>query len=409
MSHKLVFVLGHQREELEKTLQNLVDRSCEIHFAVQAEQKGTADAVKVALKKLETLVGDPDIFIMGADAVLLKRESVEAFKAHHEKTKSILSVMTAHLHSPNSYGRIIRNSQGGLEKIVEAKDASADQLNISEFNAGFYLIKLSALREALNDVSDQNQSKEFYLTDIVEFSRKRSWLTSTVTIDATEAYGVNTQLDLALATRVLQQRINEFWMKEGVHIVDPATTWIDPDVRFESDVRLEPGVILKGKSLLKMGSEIRAYSVIESSEIGAHSIVGPFARLRSGTILENDVHIGNFVEIKKSRLKKGVKAGHLAYLGDSEIGHDTNIGAGTITCNFDGFSKHSTIIEDGVFIGSNTSLVAPVKVGRGAMVGAGSVITKDVSANALAVERSEQRNIENKAERLRSKKKPSRI
>lgn len=404
MSKQIVFVVGHQREELEKCIRDLSERSTELHFAVQAEQKGTADAVKVALEKLAAMSGDPDIFIAAADAVLLKRESVEAFKAQHKKVKSILSVMTAFTSTPNAYGRIVRNSQGVIESIVEAKDASPQELAITEFNTGFYLVKLSALREALNEVTNKNKSREFYLTDIVAFARKKGWLTTTLTVDSTEAFGVNNQGDLSIVTRILQQRINEFWMNEGVHLVDPSSIWIEPSVRFEGDVRIEPGVILKGKTLIKSGAEIRAYSIIEGAEIGSNSVVGPFARIRPGTLLENDVHIGNFVEIKKSHLKQGVKAGHLTYLGDAEVGRETNIGAGTITCNYDGFSKHPTTIGDEVFVGSNTSLVAPVKVGKGSMIGAGSVITKDIPAEALAIERAEQRVIERGAERLRSKK-----
>jgi bifunctional UDP-N-acetylglucosamine pyrophosphorylase/glucosamine-1-phosphate N-acetyltransferase len=403
-----VVVVGHQREALEARAREVCPKNLMLEFAHQAEPRGTADAVRAALSVLEKEPGEQtEVFIMGADSIALKKESLEGFVKDFDQKKAVLSLMTTRIPPPHAYGRILRNSHGMIEKIIEFKEASEQERSIDEVNAGFYLINLKALREALSEVSNQNKTHEFYLTDLVSVARAKAWTVQTYEISFEEALGVNTRADLALTDQILQSRVNQSWMEKGVTLISPRSIRISPEVALSSDVTLEPGVQLKGKTSIGSGSQIGAYSIIEDSEIGEDvrieafchirgvkikkkASIGPFARLRQGTVLDDEVHIGNFVEVKKSHLSKGVKAGHLTYLGDAEIGADSNIGAGTITCNYDGFSKFETKLGKNVFIGSNSSLVAPLKIGDGAMVGAGSVISKDIAKDSLALERSEQ-------------------
>lgn len=420
ISDHVYIVTGHQREEVEKSSREYFP---EVRFALQKEPKGTADAVRSALQVLPAYnEAATHVFIMGGADCLLRRESLQQLVKNHEESGAVLSVLTANVADPAPYGRIVRNSQGGIEKIVEAKEATPEQLAIHEINTGFYLIQLKALKEGIAEIMGSSKTREFYLPDLVSIFRKNSLLVRTEILnDSSEALGVNTQEELAQITDILRRRILSRWMAAGVSMSDPATTWVDDEVTLEPDVHLESGVILKGRTHIREGSVIGAYSVVENSKIGpnckieAYShmkeaslatgcTIGPFARLRPGSDLREDVHIGNFVEVKKSKLEKGVKAGHLTYLGDAAIGPNSNIGAGTITCNYDGFDKHATSIGENVFVGSNTSLVAPVKIGAGAIIGAGSVITKSVENDAMAVERADQRELKNGAKRFRDKR-----
>lgn len=401
---KIIFVVGHQKEAIEESLRTH-SLSKKISFALQSEPKGTGHAVQMAWPEIEkNSKSQTPIFIMGGDAFLLNRETLEDFISQFEESKAVMSLMTYRLTDPAAYGRIVRNSQGVVERIVEKKDATEEELRINEVNAGFYLVRGGILQEALKSLKNKNKAGEFYLTDLVGFCRKASHLVSTYEIPAEEGLGINTQEELSWVEKILQRRINSFWMAQGVRMQSPESIWIDSDVQLSPDVTLEPGVILKGKTRIESEVLIRAYSVVHDSTIGRGSDIGPFARLRPGSILDEKVHIGNFVEVKKSHLRKGVKAGHLTYLGDAEIDVESNIGAGTITCNYDGFQKHQTKIGREVFIGSNTSLVAPVSVGDGAIVGAGSVISKNVQAQSIAIERSDQRELKDAASRFRSKR-----
>jgi bifunctional UDP-N-acetylglucosamine pyrophosphorylase/glucosamine-1-phosphate N-acetyltransferase len=420
LGEKIVFVVGHQREAVEAQLARRRPQG-EIGYALQAEPRGTGHAVQMALKQLDEWASpETTIFIMGGDAFLLMRETAEAFLQQHLARRAHLSLITTYLKDPAAYGRIVRNSDDKVVGIVEAKDATPEQLLIHEINAGFYLVNYGVLKAALQNLENNNKAGEFYLTDLVQFCDRQNLIVNAVDAKPEECLGINTQEELAMVAAVLRQRINKFWMSQGVMMEDPQSTVIESDVRLSTDVKIEPGVFLKGHSRIHSGVKIGAYSVIEDSEVGEESHIeaythlkqavvgaqchlGPFARLRPGSILDEKVHIGNFVEIKKSHLKTGVKAGHLAYLGDAQIGAQTNIGAGTITCNYDGVRKHETVLGDRVFVGSNTSLVAPVNVGDGALIGAGSVITKDVSASSIALERSEQREISGAAERFLKK------
>lgn len=410
-----IFVLGHQKDEIEKVVRAHAPASLKVSFVVQKEQRGTADAVRTALPCL----GQGRVFILNGDCILLSPQSLQQWSNQH---RQVLSVLTFMKDDPAAYGRIVRDSSGMIERIVEFKDASPEERLIKELNSGFYLVDADFLKSSLSEVTTNNQSKEFYLTDLVKIARSKKLDVSTVLIPEQEALGVNTLEEFVDLDRIIQRRIQSQWMARGVRFLNPLTTHVDLDVELAPDVVVGPGVQLLGKSVIGQGSIIGAYSVVidshvdpdvvleafshlKEARIGSKSTIGPFARLRPGSNLDEEVHIGNFVEVKKSHLHKGVKAGHLSYLGDADIGESTNIGAGTITCNYDGTNKYKTEIGAHVFIGSNTSLVAPVKLGDGALVGAGSVISENVADNELSFERSVQIHKKDGAVKFRSKKK----
>jgi bifunctional UDP-N-acetylglucosamine pyrophosphorylase / glucosamine-1-phosphate N-acetyltransferase len=352
----------------------------------------------------------------------LRPESLKDFADRYFSEGSDLSLITTHMPPERNYGRIVRDASGQMQKIVESKNCTADQLRITEVNAGFYLLKLSLLQEAITSFSANEKTGEFYLTDVLAFALSKNKKCSSYFLrDASEALGINTQEEYALARKVLQTRINWRWMAEGVSMEDPNSTWIDEGVQLSPDVHLAMNVQIRGRSSvgpgvsidshsivegsrIHAGAKIEAFSLVKDSDLGSGTQVGPFARLRPGCVLDQNAKIGNFVEAKKSHFGKSSKANHLSYIGDSEVGEGANIGAGTITCNYDGYSKHSTKIGSRVFIGSNSSLVAPVEIGDDAMVGAGSVITKNIEAGALGLSRPEQTNISSGAQKFKAKR-----
>jgi bifunctional UDP-N-acetylglucosamine pyrophosphorylase/glucosamine-1-phosphate N-acetyltransferase len=392
-----VVILGHGREAAEVLL---ADR-CQI--AVQNEQLGTGHAVMQALPYLNE---EDDVIVLSGDQPLLKPDTLLYLIELHREQKAAATVLTARLNEPYGYGRIIKNVQE-LERIVEEKDATPAEREISEINTGTYCFKVLELKKALSQITPKNIQGEYYLTDVFNiFLAKGAKVLIHCTLDADEALGINSRSQLAEAEKIYYQRVRQYWMNEGVTIVDPASTFIDAEVKLASDVSLLPFTILKGKTEIHedavigpqvliesctcgKGCEIN-YTVAREAVISEDCKVGPYAYLRPGTYLEANVKIGDFVEIKKSHIGTGTKVPHLSYIGDAEIGKSVNIGAGTITCNYDGFKKSPTTICDHAFIGSNTNLVAPVEIGEGAVTGAGSTITKNVPARALAVERSKQ-------------------
>jgi len=330
------------------------------------------------------------------------------------------------LPQPGAYGRVLQHVDGRLEGIVEAKDATPAQLAVQRVNGGAYTLPWPALRKALQGLTNQNAQKEYYLTDAVAAAAKEVPVRVEI-CDPEELAGMNSRLDQAALQASAQQRIQRHWMAEGVTFLHPESILVGPRVALDRDVLLEPGVTLEGtvrlgegtrigqgtvisESVLGTDVEVRPYCVIEHARVGDGAKVGPFARLREGTDLGDGVHIGNFVETKKAKFHKGAKANHLAYLGDTEIGEKTNIGAGVITCNYDGVNKHKTTIGRNVFVGSDTQLVAPVTIGDGALIGAGSTITDNVPAEALALSRVPQISREGGATKLRSRqKKPTEV
>jgi bifunctional UDP-N-acetylglucosamine pyrophosphorylase/glucosamine-1-phosphate N-acetyltransferase len=327
-----------------------------------------------------------------------------------------VTVVTATVDRPYGYGRIVR-SRGRITRIVEERDASPTQRQIKEINSGIYAFDLAPLFDALRGIASQNAQGEFYLTDLIAIYRRRKLPVETLLIEnAQEIRGINSRSELAEVSRLVRQKKNEELMAAGVTFIDPATTYVDPEAEIAADTVLHPGVVIHGHTRIGTACEIQAYVRISDSKIGDHvtinsfclisgaqvangAAIGPFAHLRPGTVVGEKAKIGNFVELKNTNLGPRSKANHLSYLGDATVGADVNVGAGTITCNYDGVNKHRTVIEDGAFIGSDSQLVAPVTVGKGAYVGAGSSIVADVPAGALGIARARQNNVEGWVER----------
>ena len=393
-----VLILGHKREKVLEVLGN------DISYVIQEEQLGTGHAVKQAEEKIKNYNGD--ILIINGDIPLIQKETLVNFYNEYKKENADGIILTAIFDNPFSYGRIFKENDRVL-KIVEEKEANEEQKKIKEVNAGVYIFKAQHLAYALRKINNNNEKGEYYLTDVIEIlASENKKIISYSLEDSMEIQGVNSKVELALVSRVLRERKNKSLMESGVILIDPATTYIDDEVKIGKDTVIYPNVtiqknteigenceILSGTRIIdsKILNNVRIEnSVIEESIIENGVTIGPFAHLRPKSHLKENVHIGNFFETKKSTLEKGVKAGHLTYLGDAHVGEKTNIGAGTITCNYDGKNKFKTEIGENVFIGSDTMLVAPVNVGANALVGAGSVITKDVPNNSLAVSRSKQ-------------------
>jgi bifunctional UDP-N-acetylglucosamine pyrophosphorylase/glucosamine-1-phosphate N-acetyltransferase len=359
--------------------------------------------------------------VVCGDTPLIKAETMEALFKHHEELGAKATILTAKIEDPTGYGRIIRNTGGLVEKIVEHKDASQDERTINEINTGTYCFDNFALFEALKNVSNDNVQGEYYLPDVIEILKKQGEVVSAFqTNEFEETLGVNDRVALAEAERIMRSRTNAAHMRNGVTIIDPANTYIETEVEIGQDTVIYPGTMIKGKTVIgaechigpnteidscEIGAEtVVRQSVAHNSSIGAHVNIGPFAHIRPESTIHNEVKIGNFVEIKKAVFGEGSKASHLSYIGDAEVGSDVNIGCGSITVNYDGKNKYLTKIEDGVFIGCNSNLVAPVTIKKGAYVAAGSTITKDVPSEALSIARAQQVNKENYVQKLNLKK-----
>lgn len=395
VANEIGVVLGHGANEVRAVLpQN-------IKVFIQNQQLGTAHAVMCAKQFVSPA---EDLLVVYGDTPLLRSETLEKCLKVHRKKKPDVTMISAHMSDPSGYGRVVRDSCGSFQRVVEERDID-EQLDrsLNEVNTGVYIFRGTALLEYLPKVTNNNRQREYYLTDVLHEVKKVAVFEAE---DSQEFLGVNTRVQLAEAERIMRARICERMMLQGVTIVDPDSTYIDDDVVVGRDTTIYPMTFLMGRTFVGEGCSIGPMTrikdckigddvtVISSDCVGAEIsdgvTVGPFARLREGTVLKRDVRVGNFVEVKKSILNRGTKAQHLAYLGDSTIGKGVNIGAGTITCNFDGVNKNPTVIEDNVFVGSNTSLVAPVKIGNNSVIGAGSVITKDVPPHSLAIGRARQ-------------------
>ena len=380
------------------------------HFTstLQDPPRGTADAVQCGLTALST---DSDvILVMPGDVPLITPETLKGLLETHETTESALTILGAQVENPSGYGRIVTDAAGSVTRIVEERDATPEERAIRLINTGIMAIQTKVLREALKEIGTDNAQGEFYLTDLAEILHAKGLKVRSRTCEnPEETFGVNDRGQLWEAERRLLDRLIRYWQAEGVTFINPETVYLEPGIAIGSDTVLEPGVSLRGEtkigegcrlgqgaviegSTLGAGVTVKPYSVIEKSRIDAGAVVGPFAHLRPGSDIGRAAKVGNFVEIKKSRLAPGVKASHLSYLGDTTIGEGTNIGAGTITCNYDGKAKHPTTIGKNVFVGSNTALVAPIAVGDDSTIAAGSVITKKVPPNTLAVGRARQQN-----------------
>jgi bifunctional UDP-N-acetylglucosamine pyrophosphorylase/glucosamine-1-phosphate N-acetyltransferase len=394
---RAVVVIGPDMPEVGQAVQPF-------DTAVQAKQQGTADAVKAAKKALGDFRGT--VFILYGDTPLIEPETLRRMLAARERTKPATAIVVLGFRpaDPGAYGRLIVDRSGALTAIVEAKDATPAQLKIGLCNSGVMAVDGALLWELLEKVDNKNAKGEYYLTDIVGLATKKKLRCGVIEAPEEQLLGVNDRIDLAKAEAAIQDRLRRAAMASGVTMTDPSSVFLSWDTRLGRDVFIGPNVVFGPGVTIQDGVEIRGFCHIEGAEVGAQAIVGPFARLRPGTVLEREVHIGNFVECKAALLGQGAKANHLAYVGDAEVGAKTNIGAGTITANYDGFFKHKTVIGAGVSIGSNTVLVAPVRVGDGALVGASSTITREVPPDALAVTRAELKEIPGAAKRYRERK-----
>jgi bifunctional UDP-N-acetylglucosamine pyrophosphorylase / glucosamine-1-phosphate N-acetyltransferase len=413
----VAIVVGHQPEQVRDAVAARVG----IEFVVQEPQLGTAHALLQTAPVLEGKSGH--VLLLYGDVPLVRSATLQRLVTHHLETGAAATVLTAHFDDPTGYGRIVRKD-GRISSIVEQRDATEDQRAIGEINSGIYVFDLGLLFGAVREIGSSNAQGEYYLTDLVRIYGERGLTVETAVLsDPTEIIGVNSRMELADVSRILKDRKNGELMAAGVTIVDPATTWIQPDVEIGQDTVIHPNVYLEGRTRIGATCEIHAgvriidstigdrvvinnYCVIQESSIESGAIVGPFARLRPKSQILEDAHVGNFLELKNTIVGRGSKANHVGYLGDTTIGEKVNIGAGTITCNYDGFAKHQTVIEDGVFIGSDSQLIAPVRIGRDAYVAAGSSITEDVPPGALAIGRGKQVNKEGwvRARRAKLKK-----
>ncbi len=410
---RTVVVIGNQADEVRRAVG---DGDKRIGFAYQKDQLGTGHAVLSAERQLAGYQGD--ILILNGDLPALRSETLRDFLQFHRSSAAPLSLLTTVIPDPSGYGRVIRNYSGDVSRIVEETDAAPEERATQEINCGIYCVDAARLWKPLKRATASNAQGEIYLTDLIEILRREGHKVAAYRHpDPQEVLGVNTRRELSAAGRALYRRKADALMAAGVSIVDPETTYIDVEVTVGPDAIIEPNVMLLGATTVGRDAEIGAgsritdsqigdgtavlsYCVITGARIGRGCRIGPFAHLRPETVLEEEARVGNFVEIKKTRLGRGSKANHLTYLGDAEIGRKVNVGAGTITCNYDGVTKHRTIIEDEVFIGSDTQLVAPVRVRRGAFIGAGSTITKDVPSYALALSRARQENKEDWVKRF---------
>jgi bifunctional UDP-N-acetylglucosamine pyrophosphorylase/glucosamine-1-phosphate N-acetyltransferase len=411
---RTVLVVGHQADRVRQAVAGY-----DVEVVLQAEQLGTGHAVRQASAAIERAEGP--VVVLCADTPLLTPDTLRGLIEAHQKKRAAVTVLTALLEDPHGYGRIIR-TRSGVSRIVEEKDATAAQRKVSEVNSGIYCFEKKFILAALGGISNRNAQGEYYLPDAVTLARKKKLAVADVRCaDPDEVLGVNSRYDLSVAESVLQARINTRWLEAGVTMLDPYAVSIGADVAIGRDTALYPNVRLEGTTVLGEGCTVHAGSriadsvlgdnvtvkdccVIEQCRIAAEASIGPFAHLRPGAVLGRKAKIGNFVEVKKSAIGDGSKANHLAYIGDATIGKDVNIGAGVITCNYDGFQKHPTTIEDNVFVGSDAQLVAPVRIGAGAVVAAGATITRDVPADALALTRVPQENKEGVAARRRKMK-----
>jgi bifunctional UDP-N-acetylglucosamine pyrophosphorylase / glucosamine-1-phosphate N-acetyltransferase len=399
----IVIVVGHEAAQLTDALRIRLG----LAFAVQEPQLGTGHALLQAESHLAGASGT--VVLLSGDVPLLRAESLAALVRRHQERRAAATVLTAVVPSPAGYGRIVRGA-GRIERIVEHKDASPAERELGEINSGVYAFDIGPLFAALREIGSSNAQGEYYLPDLVRIYRARGLTVETVTLDDwREILGVNSRKELADVGAILHATKNEELMASGVTIVDPATTYIEADVTVGADTVIHPGVYLEGRTRIGSRCEIHSgvrildsavadgvvinnFCVITGSHVSSGARIGPFAHIRPQSDVGENAHIGNFVELKNTSMGRGAKAGHLSYLGDATIGQRVNVGAGTITCNYDGVAKHPTVIEEGAFIGSASQLVAPVRVGAGAYVAAGSTITEDVPADALAIGRGKQIN-----------------
>ncbi|WP_199510510.1 bifunctional UDP-N-acetylglucosamine diphosphorylase/glucosamine-1-phosphate N-acetyltransferase GlmU [Nucisporomicrobium flavum] len=403
---RTVVVVGHKADQVRAHLAEIAPGATPV---LQAEQNGTGHAVRIALDAIPEAAGT--VVVLNADVPLLRPETVEALVAAHESARTGATVLAAEVADPTGLGRIVRDAEGNLERIVEERDASPEVRAIREINAGIYVFDATLLREALGKLSTDNDQGEEYLTDVFGILASVGHPVGVyVAADAQETLGCNDRAELARLRALLRDRVNTAWMRSGVSILDPATTWIDVTVTLEPDAVVDQNSQLQGSTTVATGAVIgpdttlidtvvaEGATVLRTQSVGAQigpdATVGPYSYLRPGTRLGRKAKVGGFVETKNAELGAGAKVPHLSYVGDATIGPKSNIGAGTIFANYDGVNKHHTTVGEAAFVGSDTVLIAPVEIGPGAYVAAGSAVAKDVPAGSLGVTRAQQRNID---------------
>jgi bifunctional UDP-N-acetylglucosamine pyrophosphorylase/glucosamine-1-phosphate N-acetyltransferase len=411
--HSVTVVVGHEADRIQDAYRTATT----LRFVVQEPQLGTGHALLQTEAVFRDAAGT--LLLLYGDVPLLSAATLTRLVARHRSEGAAATVVTAMVERPYGYGRIVR-ANGRIARIVEERDASPAERDIKEVNAGIYAFALEPLFDAIKSIASQNAQGEYYLPDLIAIYRRRKLRVSTLTLENPhEIRGINSRSELAEVGAMVRQMKNEELMAAGVTLIDPATTYIQPDVVIGRDTVIHTNVYLEGRTVIGEACEIHAgtrivdstvgsrvtvrnYCVMTESTLADETIIGPFAHLRPGSDVKAAAHIGNFVELKKTTLGARSKASHLTYLGDATIGEDVNIGAGTITCNYDGRTKNPTVIEDGAFVGSDSALVAPVKIGKGAYVAAGSTIVKDVPADALGIARGRQENKEGWAKKRKS-------
>lgn len=382
-----IVVSDEMKNSEEKIL--LSHPKTKIDFVLQKERLGTAHAVKTALEKIKDL--GEKVLILYGDTPLIEHKTLQKMVEKLEDFS--LCVLAFDDEEENSYGRLVVDEKGHIEKIIEFKDASAEERKIALCNSGVMAVDGAKIFSMIAQIGNNNAAGEFYLTDIVAIAGGMGLKRTFIKTEMEEVLGINSRIELAKIEKIKQQKIRKKMMSEGVTLLDPTSVYFSSDTKISSDVIIHPSVFFGRDVVIEKNVEIRSFCHIEGAKIASGAVVGPFARIRPETKIAENVHIGNFVEVKKSSVRRGAKVNHLSYIGDAEIGENSNIGAGTITCNYDGYSKFKTIIGDGVFVGSNSSLVAPLEVGDGAVIGAGSVITKNIAKDDLAIARSKQASV----------------
>ena len=381
---RLIVVVGRDAQLVEERFQDRAE------FVLQAEQRGTGHAVLEAMSALEGFVGD--VLILYGDTPLLRKQTLEQLSMSQHDTGAELVILSARLPLP---GRVVRDASGRVERIVEATDATPEELQIEEGNTGVYRMGIKLLREGLDSLDDDNEQGELYLTDVIGFAVRNGRSVEALCLDdADECLGINTREELARGTAILQRRIHTRLMSEGVTIVDPGNTYIDCHVKIGTDTLIEPGCVIQGESVLGAGVHVKPHCMIESSQLDDDVVIGPSSHLRPGTHLMQGVRIGNYVEVKNSILGPGVKADHLSYIGDADVDAGSSFGCGSITVNYDGVAKHRTRVGKNVFVGCNANLIAPVTLEDESFVAAGSTVTRDVPEGALTVARARQHDVE---------------
>lgn len=373
-------------------IENIIDEK-NIKITIQKDRNGTGSAAKAGLNMISNR--ENNILIMYGDVPLIRSETYKNMLKYLKNDDNDIIVLGFYTEKiTNAYGRLIIDKNNKLTKIVEYNDATIEERNNNLCNAGIYVIKNSILLESLlNSIDNKNASKEYYLTDIIEIAQKMNLKCSYCLADEDEVIGINSKEELARAEAIFQDKKRKEFMANGVTLIDPKSVFFSYDTEIENDVIIEPNVIIKADVKIRSGVNIRSFSYLEACQIMEGAIIGPFARIRPGTILKENSRVGNFCEIKKSVIGANTKVSHLTYLGDTQVGDNTNIGAGTITCNYDGYSKFETNIGNDSFIGSNTIIIAPVNIGNNSLTAAGSIITKNIEDNSVAISRVEQKNL----------------